>query len=63
VYDLDYENASLRKAMIKAMQFWIRECDIDGFRCDMAHLVPLDFWEEAKTCLRKNKKFILACRV
>jgi glycosidase len=55
VYDLDYENASLRKAMIEAMQFWIRECDIDGFRCDMAHLVPLDFWEEAKLACEKIK--------
>ena len=31
------------------MQFWINECDIDGFRCDMAHLVPLDFWTDARS--------------
>ncbi|MBS1628043.1 MAG: alpha-glucosidase C-terminal domain-containing protein [Bacteroidetes bacterium] len=49
VIDLNYENKELRKGMIEAMQYWIRECDIDGFRCDMAHLVPLDFWEEART--------------
>lgn len=49
VIDLDYENQSLRVEMIKAMKFWVNECDIDGFRCDMAHLVPLDFWSEART--------------
>jgi glycosidase len=30
--------------------------DIDGFRCDMAHLVPLDFWEYARTELDNEKK-------
>jgi glycosidase len=30
------------------MQYWIKECNIDGFRCDMAHLVPLDFWKDAR---------------
>lgn len=48
VIDLNYCNAEMRAAMQKAMQYWILECDIDGFRCDMAHLVPLDFWEEAR---------------
>ncbi|MBC7946491.1 MAG: 1,4-alpha-glucan branching protein [Chitinophagaceae bacterium] len=46
---LNYGNPELRKAMIDAMKFWLRECDLDGFRCDMAHLVPLDFWKEART--------------
>jgi len=48
VIDLDYTNHDLRKAMIAAMQHWVVTCDIDGFRCDMAHLVPLDFWKEAR---------------
>ncbi|OYU54037.1 MAG: 1,4-alpha-glucan branching protein [Chitinophagaceae bacterium BSSC1] len=48
VIDLDYRQANMRQAMIKAMQYWVRECDIDGFRCDMAHLVPLDFWVHAR---------------
>jgi glycosidase len=46
---LDYTNEGLRKTMIEAMKFWLKECDLDGFRCDMAHLVPLDFWKEART--------------
>ena len=48
VIHLDYSNNQLWTAMINAMKFWIDECDIDGFRCDMAHLVPLDFWKEAR---------------
>ena len=46
--DLNYANKDMRAAMIECMQYWINECDIDGFRCDMAHLVPLDFWVDAK---------------
>ena len=56
VIDLDYTKLSLRSAMIDAMQFWIDECNIDGFRCDMAHLVPLDFWKEARQKLDGVKK-------
>ncbi len=56
VIDLDYRNEELRKEMISAMKFWVRECAIDGFRCDMAHLVPLDFWVTARTALDKEKK-------
>ena len=49
VIDLNYKNIAMQNAMIAAMQFWIKECNIDGFRCDMAHLVPLDFWIKART--------------
>lgn len=65
VIDLNYSNNYLREAMINAMQFWINECDIDGFRCDMAHLVPLDFWLEArKRCDKLKHLFWLAeCEV
>jgi alpha-amylase len=55
VSKINYNSLDLRKAMIHAMKFWITECNIDGFRCDMAHLVPLSFWEEARTALDKVK--------
>jgi glycosidase len=55
VIDLDYENKLLRQEMVDAMKFWVRRCDIDGFRCDMAHLVPLDFWIEARTAIEAEK--------
>ena len=48
VIDLNYDNKELWHEMIKDMKFWVNEFDIDGFRCDMAHLVPLDFWREAR---------------
>ena len=31
--------------MRDAMKFWIEECRIDGFRCDVAEMVPLEFWK------------------
>lgn len=51
VIDLNYYSGPMRMAMIDAMTFWVEECDIDGFRCDMAHLVPLDFWRQARLAL------------
>ncbi|WP_205510850.1 alpha-amylase family glycosyl hydrolase [Longitalea arenae] len=48
VIDLNYYDHNMRAAMIDAMLFWVKECDIDGFRCDMCHLVPLDFWNRAR---------------
>ena len=56
VIHLNYNNEELWRAMIDAMRFWIRHYDIDGFRCDMAHLVPLDFWKAAREELDKEKK-------
>jgi glycosidase len=53
---LDFNNKRMRLAMIAAMEFWVRECNIDGFRCDMAHLVTLDFWKQARTHLDSIKK-------
>jgi len=56
VIDLDYSNDALQDAMIAAMQFWITTCQIDGFRCDMAHLVPLSFWQKARQACDEIKK-------
>jgi len=55
IIELDYSNAAMRKAMIDAMAFWVEECDIDGFRCDLAFWVQLDFWVEARTALEQIK--------
>ncbi len=44
VADLNYDNQEMRAAMIDAMRFWITDFDIDGYRCDVAHGVPQDFW-------------------
>lgn len=55
IIELDFNNPALRKAIIDAMQFWVKECDIDGFRCDLAFWVELDFWLEARAELEKTK--------
>lgn len=47
VVELDYENEALRQEMIDVMQYWVREYDIDGYRADVAHQVPVDFWTAA----------------
>ena len=52
---LDHTNTRMQDALINAMKFWITSCDIDGFRCDMAHLVPLDFWLLARKEIEKIK--------
>jgi glycosidase len=62
VADLNYENEELRAEMIDALQFWVREADIDGYRCDVAGFVPTDFWETARDSLEavKSDIFMLA---
>jgi len=55
VVDLNFNNPSMRIALIDAMEYWVRQFNIDGFRCDMAHLVPLDFWVAARTKLQDSK--------
>jgi len=61
VIDLNYENLELREKMIHAMEFWIKEFDLDGFRCDVAAMVPLDFWQKTRERLFSIKPvFMLA---
>jgi glycosidase len=61
VVGLDYHQPALWPAMTRAMLFWLREADIDGFRCDVASLVPTDFWEQARDALDAVKPvFMLA---
>lgn len=61
VVALNYENDSLQVAMIDAMSYWVSEFDIDGFRCDVAGLVPTTFWNKARKSLDEIKPvFMLA---
>ncbi|MEJ2495442.1 MAG: alpha-amylase family glycosyl hydrolase [Ignavibacteriaceae bacterium] len=55
VIQLDYSKQGLRDYMINAMKFWIDTADVDGFRCDAAGFVPIDFWSEAITELKNDK--------
>lgn len=47
VIDLNYDNPDVWDAMIGEMLFWVRDVGVDGFRCDVAYLVPTAFWERA----------------
>lgn len=61
VADLNYDNKELWVEMIDALKFWVEECDIDGYRCDVAGMVPIEFWIEARSELKKIKSvFMLA---
>lgn len=61
VADLNYDNKDLRTGMIDAMKYWIRETDIDGYRCDVAGMMPTDFWDAVRPELDKLKPvFMLA---
>lgn len=53
VYELDYANPETRAAMIDAMQYWVREAGIDGFRADVAGRVPVDFWNDARVAIQE----------
>ena len=61
IIELDYSHPELRKYMTEALKFWIKEYDIDGYRCDIASFVPIDFWENARAELESIKPvFMLA---
>ena len=52
----ELRNPELRKYIIDVLKFWIRDYDLDGFRCDVAGFVPTDFWETARAEVDKIKR-------
>jgi len=61
VADLNYNNMEMREAMRQAMRYWVKECDIDGFRIDQAYAVPPAFYDKTFEVLNAIKPvFILA---
>ena len=59
---LNYANHDVWRGQIDAMLYWIENRAIDGFRCDMAMLVPIEFWQEVSAALHAVKPdvFMLA---
>ncbi len=53
VAGLDYTNPDTRRYMLTMLEYWLREFQLDGFRCDVASEVPTSFWEEARVELEK----------
>ncbi|CAN5259823.1 alpha-amylase family glycosyl hydrolase [soil metagenome] len=61
VIQLDVENPEMQEQMIQAMEYWVREYDVDGYRADVAYMVPIDFWISARERLDEIKPvFMLA---
>ena len=61
IIDFDYQQPGLRKYMTKALEYWVIETNIDGYRCDVAGFIPTDFWDNVRTQLDKIKPvFMLA---
>ncbi|HKI43978.1 MAG TPA: alpha-amylase family glycosyl hydrolase [Balneolales bacterium] len=61
VIALDYTKPGLRKYMINAMEYWLTNFNIDGYRCDVAGMVPINFWIQARKALDAIKPvFMLA---
>lgn len=59
VADLDYSQPGLRKYMVGMMKWWVKDVGIDGFRCDVAELVPTEFWEDARDELNRIKPVMM----
>lgn len=60
--ELNFDNKAMRDSMMAAMQYWLKETGIDGFRCDVAAEVPDDFWKDAIARLKEKNPalFMLA---
>jgi cyclomaltodextrinase / maltogenic alpha-amylase / neopullulanase len=59
VAHLQYANAELRRYMTDMLEYWVKDFDLDGFRCDVAAGVPTDFWEQARAELAAIKPDIV----
>jgi cyclomaltodextrinase / maltogenic alpha-amylase / neopullulanase len=53
VAGLNYDVPQLRTYVIDMLKHWMTVYGVDGFRCDVAHMVPTDFWEQARVELEK----------
>lgn len=61
IIDLDYDLPEVRRYMTEAMAYWVRVADVDGYRCDVAGFVPIDFWNTVRRELDAIKPvFLLA---
>ena len=61
VIQLDVNNPEMQEQMIQSMEYWVDEFGVDGYRADVAYMVPTDFWIEARQQLDDIKPvFMLA---
>ncbi len=57
VVDLDYTHRELWDYQIATLELWA-ERGVDGFRCDVASLVPLEFWKAARSRLASRRRIV-----
>ena len=61
IIEFDFEQPAMRQYMTEALKYWVKETNIDGYRCDVAGFIPIDFWETARASLDSIKPvFMLA---
>jgi hypothetical protein len=58
VIDLKHPNKDLANYLIETLRGWV-ELGVDGFRCDVASLVPQEFWVEARKKVAKTKRGVI----
>lgn len=56
---INFASRALREYFLANMEYFVREFGIDGYRTDMEHVVPLDFWEEARRRLERLRPDIV----
>ena len=59
VVQFDFDQPGLRAYMIETLKFWLTETGLDGFRFDVAHQVPVDFWNEVRPALQSANPDVL----
>lgn len=59
VVDLDWENPVVWEQGTKVLEYWVREFNIDGYRCDVADLMPHDWWAQAVEATEQVKPVIM----
>ncbi len=58
VIDLKYPNPGLSEYLVECLIRWL-EVGVDGFRCDVASLVPQKFWQQARAKLARVKPGVI----
>ena len=57
--ELNFDSPTLREYLLANMEYFIREFDVDGYRCDVAGEVPIDFWEEGRRRIEAVKPDVM----
>ncbi len=59
VAQLDYKNPDVRTYFANVLKTWLKDYDVDGFRCAVAEAIPSDFWQTTIAELRQQKPDLL----